>query len=266
VTDGGNNPDTITAQYFADPNLGSFRYPSNTRLRSTMPQPSAELNVASTAGCKDGDLVLVQQAGNCTLMQITTVQDQALKIQHNPGGNGIYNPPAAYQNSNGWPAYTTGATLSCFSAPANSALFQRTYSVDSARRQLLRSDNSSESTATNEPVVPEIVDLQVEYGVAPVNSQAVDTWVAATGGLWADPSMENRKRIKAVRVALVARSAQYEKPAPNEECKTTTPDMVAKWSSWASFKTTSYPADWQCYRYKVFETVVPLRNVLWGNI
>jgi type IV pilus assembly protein PilW len=266
VTDGGNNPDTITAQYFADPNLGSFRYPSNTRLRSTMPQPSAELNVASTAGCKDGDLVLVQQAGNCTLMQITGVQEQALKIQHNPGGSGIYNPPANYQNSNGWPAYTTGATLACFSAPETSAMFRRTYSVDSARRQLLRSDNSTESTATNEPVVPEIIDLQVEYGVAPANSQAVDTWVAATGALWANPSMENRKRIKAVRVALVARSAQYEKPAPNEPCKTTTPDMVAKWSSWATFKTTGYPADWQCYRYKVFETVVPLRNVLWGNI
>lgn len=266
VSDGGTNPDSITVQYFADPNLGSFRYPATTRLRSTMPQPSAELNVSSTTGCKDGDLVLVSQAGNCTLMQVTGVQEQALKIQHNPGAGGVYNPPANYQNANGWPAYTTGATLSCFSAPANAPLFQRTYSVDSARRQLVRSDNSAESSATNEPVVPEIVDLQVEYGIAPANSQAVDTWVAATGATWAAPSMEDRKRIKALRVAMVARSAQYEKPAPNQACTTTSAAMVQGWSAWATFNTASYPADWMCYRYKVFETVVPLRNVLWGNL
>jgi type IV pilus assembly protein PilW len=67
-----------------------------------------------------------------------------------------------------------------------------------------------------------------------------------------------------VRIALVARSVQYEKPEPNQQCATTTNDMVSKWSSWATFNTTGYPADWKCYRYKVFETIVPLRNVIWG--
>ena len=265
ITDGGNKPDKITAQFFANPNLDTFRYPANTKLRSTMPQPSSELNVSSTAGCKEGDMVLVQQAGNCTLMQVTTVQDQALKIQHNPGAHGIYHPPANYQNSNGWPAYTTGASLSCFSAPANAPLFQRSYAINSVLRQLLRSDNSVTPATTDEVAAPEIVDLQAQYGVAPANSQSVNEWVDATGG-WVTPNVTDRKRIKALRIALVARSSQYEKPEPEQACATTTADMVAKWSAWAKFSTGSYPADWQCYRYKVFETVVPLRNVLWSNL
>jgi type IV pilus assembly protein PilW len=67
----------------------------------------------------------------------------------------------------------------------------------------------------------------------------------------------------AVRVALVARSTQYERPEPNQQCATTTDVMAAKWSGWAKFSTAGYPADWKCYRYKVFETIVPLRNVIW---
>lgn len=264
ITDGGNQPDTITAQFFANPNLDTFRYPASARLRSTMPQSSSELNVSSTSGCRDGDLVLVSQGGTCTLMQVTNVQGQALKIQHNPGASGIYNPPANYQNANSWPAYTTGATLSCFAAPSNAPLFQRTYSINSALRQLLRSDNSTNPVATNEVAVPEIVDLQAEYGVAPANSQSVDQWVDASSAQWANPSVTDRKRIKAVRIALVARSAQYEKPEGSNACATTA--ATTGWSSWASFSYGSYGADWKCYRYKVFETVVPLRNVLWSNI
>ena len=265
ITDGGTKPDSITAQYFADPNLGTFRLPSNTVIRDNMPEPSSELNVASTEGCQQGELVLVAQDGKCTLMQVTQVQDQALKIQHNPGASGIYNPSANYEKTNNWPQYTVGATLTCFSAAATGPMFKRSYAIDSTLRQLLRSDNSPGSQATNEVASPEIVDMQAEYGIALPNSQTINQWVPATT-TWANPSVADRNRIKAVRIALVARSAQYEKPAPNTQCATTTQAMVNTWSTWATFSTSSYPADWQCYRYKVFETIVPLRNVLWGNI
>lgn len=265
ITDGGTGPDTVSAQFFSNPTLDSFRYPTTTTLRSTMPQSSSELNVTSTAGCNVGDLVLVSQAGKCTLMQITHVQGQALKLQHNPGGSGIYNPPANVQNANGWPAYSTGATLACFAAAGNGPMFRRTYSVNTARRQLLRSDNSVSPAITDEVVVPEIVEMQAEYGIAPTGSQVVDTWVAASGVDWANPSLANRKRIKAVRIALVARSAQYEKPT-SAGCTTTTATMAGAWSSWATFNPTGYGSDWGCYRYKVFETIVPLRNVMWSNL
>lgn len=262
ITDGGDKPDSFLVQYFANPRDGSFRYPANTELRSNMPQPSSELNVGSTAGCREGDLILVQQSGKCTLMQATHIQDQALKIQHNPGASGHYNPPASYQNANNWPAYTKPAQLSCFGAPPGGALFQRSYDVNDLR-QLLRSDNSANPAIANDVVAPEIIDMQLEYGIAQPSQPSVSSWTAATGA-WAHPTAAAFQQVKAIRVALVARSVQYEKPAPNTQCSTTTDDMVGKWSSWAKFSTRNYPADWKCYRYKVFETIVPLRNVIWG--
>lgn len=274
VTDGGVNPDTLIVQFFADPNVGTFRFPANTNLKKTMPQSSAELTIGSASGCVERDedgnigMVIIAQGGNCTLMNITQVQGQALKLQHNPGGTGYYNPPITYQNTNGWPAYSEGATVACFKAPPNKLAFQRIYAINLTTRQLQRTDNSSAAAAPIELVAPEIIDMQVQYGVAPAGggaaNQTVNDWVNATGETWANPSMANVRRIKAIRVALVARSTQYEKPVG--ECTTTTPAMVQSWSSWARFNTSNYPADWKCYRYKVFETVVPLRNVMWGNM
>ena len=268
ITDGGTNPDAITIQLFADPNLDTFKYPASTSISKSMPQPSAELNVNSVAGCVNGGMVLVAQAGTCTLMQITQIQGTALKLQHNPGGSGIYNPPANYQSTNNWPAYTAGATLSCFPPPSSGPLYQKVYAIDTASRQLQRTDNTVTPAVTDEPVTAEIFDLQAQYGIAPVGSQTVDEWVNATGATWATPSLADWKRIKAVRIAIVARSTQYEKPAAGEACTTTTDDMVAAWASWAEdvFSTDDYPGDWRCYRYKTFETVVPLRNVIWGNL
>lgn len=276
ISDGGSSADSIIVQFFADPNVGTFRFPANTNLKKTMPQSSSELNVGTVSGCVEKDaegnvgMALISQNGKCTLMKITEIQGTALKLQHNPGKNGEYNPPSSYQSSNGWPAYAEGASVACFKAPSNKLAYQRTYAVNSTTHQLQRSDNSPSASVATELVAPEIIDLQAQYGIAPTGAapanQTVNDWVDATGETWAKPSMTNVKRIKAIRVALVARSAQYEKPKSGEECKTTTSDMVADWSSWAQFKTTGYPADWKCYRYKVFETIVPLRNVMWGNM
>lgn len=266
ITDGGANPDSITAQFFANPNLDTFRYPSTTTLRSTMPQPSAELNVTSVSGCSIGGMVLVSQDGMCTLMRITQVQGAALKIQHNPGASGDFNPPVNIQNdpANPWPAYTEGASLSCFNAAPNGPLFQRSYSVNTTARQLQRTDNSVSPIIANESIAPEVFDLQAQYGVAPSGSQVVDTWVDATAASgWANPSQANQNRIKAIRIALVVRSTQYEKPESGA-CQTTT--STDDWSSWATFSTENYPGDWKCYRYKVFETVAPLRNTIWANL
>lgn len=269
LADGGDAPDSITAQYFTAPGESAFTLPRSTTVQKTMPQSSSILDVASVSGCKEGDLLLVSQAGNCTLMQVTQVIDSAgaRKLQHNPGADGPFNPPASYQNANGWPAYSSGAKATCFAAPKTNALYYRGYSINPTTKQLVRTQYDPETEAeVNEVIASEIMDLQIQYGIAPAGgSQVVDSWADASGPTWGNPAFADTKRIKALRIALVARSTQYERPESGS-CKITTPEMVAEWSSWAEFNTDNYPDDWQCYRYKVFETVVPLRNVLWGNL
>jgi len=261
-------PDTVITQYYANPTTSTYRVPAISLLKGTMGTPADELTVSSTTNCAVGDLMLIQEPtggalGQCSLVQATLITPATLKMQHDTSG--AFNPPATTQVADGWVKHTAGATVACIKKPSNGPFFQRRYTVDQVNRVLQRSDNATNPVQTNEVVTPEIVDMQAQYGVAPTGSQDVNSWVDATGS-WAAPSANDIKRIKAIRVAIVARSAQYEKPAKGEACVSTTADMAAKWSSWATFKTSAYPADWNCYQYKSFETIIPLRNVIWSNL
>lgn len=275
VTDGGTaGPDSITVQYYGNPSQQQI--PSNvgpTTIREDMPQSSSELKVTNTNFChvdtdgdgvwnpaKDSPLAVVSQNGRCTLMQITMVSDSALHLQHNPGGGDSYNPTIQYQKDNGWPKYTRGAKIHCFATPT---LYQRTYRIDS--NQLVLDERNNAGAVQTFQISPDIVDMQIQYGIANLaTSQKVDQWVAATGA-WVNPSATDRKRIRAVRVALAARSATYEKPDETGTCTTTTTTMAETWSNWAAFNTGTYQSDWGCYRYKPFEAAIPLRNIIWAK-
>lgn len=264
VTDGGDNPDSVRIQYFGDPNNAEFKF-SKTRIAKTMPTTSSEYEVDSTYGCKEGELAIISQKGKgCTLSQITHIQATPGKLQHNKGNDAPYNPAA--NDSQGWPKYTEesdpdkAASLQCFSS-----LYSRTYQI--ADKQLKLTEPNSSGTATTTVVAPEILDMKIRYGVAPAGSQTINEWLDATGD-WAPTALTvtNIRRIKAVQIALLARSATYEKPeAGATDCSATTAAIAAGWPSWAAFKTSQLPSDWKCYRYKVFELKIPLRNVIWAK-
>lgn len=217
-------------------------------ITSGMPQPSAELNVNSTTGFANGNLILVSQGGNCTVMEVTQVQGAALKIQHNPGSSGpTYNPAASFYNTapgNTWPSFTTGAKILNFGS-----LVINTYSVD-ANYSLQMVDTSAVVTT----LVKDIVRLQAKYGISSaVGNQDVAQWVdatAATGFNTLDSAKV--KRIKAIQITVVARSGKKE--AGN--VTTSAPGGVD----------VSTLPDWQKYRYRVYTTIIPLRNIIWANV
>jgi len=123
------------------------------------------------------------------------------------------------------------------------------------------------------PVASNIVSLKAQYArdtstpmdaIADLYDGTTPSGAAANCG-WA--------RISAVRLALVARSTQYEKDtvtANAPEWSGTTADNPAG--------SASNPIDlsknpdgtdntlWQRYRYKLFETNVPIRNVVWMGV
>lgn len=101
------------------------------------------------------------------------------------------------------------------------------------------------------PVENNVVSLRAIYGrdtTLPLMNGTVDVYdqtVPATGCQWL--------RATSVRLALVTQSAQFEKgnvttAAPNWPGDATAP------------LTLSGIVDWQRYRYRVFQTVIPLRN------
>jgi type IV pilus assembly protein PilW len=82
-------------------------------------------------------------------------------------------------------------------------------------------------------------------------------------------------RIKALRVAVVARSQLREKEVitgVDMTCNNVSGSNANGPCAWRD--TTASPApiidlsadpDWQRYRYRVYETIVPLRNVMWQS-
>lgn len=271
ITDGGTGSDTLTVKRGADL-LGAL--PAT--LTQTMPSSSAELNLSSVAGFADGDVVLAVDSttGNCTVMLVTQVQGAALKLQHNPGGTTTYNPTASFQDTNGWPAFSTGSKI--FKV---GQLISHAYTVN-ASNQLVMTDYSTPSAAATFILAADIVRLKAQYGVANVGSQDVNHWVSATAGAvgapltdWSILDRNNVKRIKAIRLVIVARSSKKEGTNVTGTCTNVSGGVNNGPCAWSDSVADPAPlidlssnADWQKYRYRVYQTIIPIRNVIWAGV
>jgi type IV pilus assembly protein PilW len=127
------------------------------------------------------------------------------------------------------------------------------------------------------PMVADIVNMQAQYGVsASASSNQVTAWVEPVG-VWANtattPSLANRNRIKAIRIAIVARNGLLEKDNVTEACSgvnVAKPTGLCAWDGVAAGSQApaidlSADANWQRYRYRVYETIIPIRNIIWSR-
>lgn len=254
ITQGsGSNPDAVTLMYASD----AYRmFPAT--ITATMPSPSAELNVDSVNGFTDGDLMVAVQNGTCALMQVTQVQASALKLQHNPGSSAPFNPAGG---TSLLPAFTSGALLYNLGTPV-----VRTFSI-SNNNLLVAEWRSGLAGGTGQTLANEVVDLQAEYGLDNgVNNGTVtaSTYVEGDGNVdgytTATPtSALGWEELLAIRVGILARGT-YDKPNTSGVCTATT--VAPTWKGGTFNVPGGLPS---CYHYRVFETVVPLRNMIWRN-
>jgi type IV pilus assembly protein PilW len=240
ITDGGTAAgasDTLTVRYGTADAGGSPATISSVNSGN-------ELLVLNNAACKVGDAVIISQGSNCLFMQ------NGVNSLSETTGIKLNKPTDATINQE--------ASLTCLGAWKDVS-----YSINNAY-QLVRSEN-----ATDSPNVDEIVNLQAQYGIsANINSNIVTSWVNATGTTWATPSNANRNRIKAIRVAVVARNGLLEKETVSYPCSTAHPGLCA----WTGTSESPAPtidlsnlSDWQHYRYRVFSSIIPLRNIVWSK-
>jgi type IV pilus assembly protein PilW len=148
-----------------------------------------------------------------------------------------------------------------------------------------------------------IVNIQAQYGIDNDLNDTIDAWVEPTNnsaGNWSNVSDVLRpgsgltastttalNKIKAIRLAILARSQQYEAPDRTTGLCNTTPVPPAGWfllpasASQGSGLNASllYPqgadilpavslpgaspnGDWRCFRYRRFETIIPIINMV----
>jgi type IV pilus assembly protein PilW len=150
-----------------------------------------------------------------------------------------------------------------------------TYAVSNNSLTLANQFVISGGLAQTGTIADNIVHLRADYGL----DDGLPAGTAGDGILdrFLDPASFNAlpsppwQYVIAVRIAVVARSALIEKPGPGVACDGSSP--FPSWSGASAairgfnLSTMPVPANtfWDCYRYRVFETIVPIRNSIWKS-
>jgi type IV pilus assembly protein PilW len=261
ITDGASGaPDSIR---IISSSKQSFSVPIN------IVDPSFHVNdlsfpVNAVNGVALGDLMVAAKdsATNCEVFQATATP--------------ITSPIARADNA--W----NSAGFPDIPYPTNSfvinlgALSDITYSVSAAgslqSNKLVLSNTYVPSYTGNTDVYTNIVNMQAYYGKATSAGQPITVWDNVTPTTNADWLL-----LLALQVAVVSRSDQYEKEivttgdlywdvganstiAGTVTCPTSTNKCVK-----LIIPKTANSDTWKHYRYKVFNTVIPLRNMIWNS-
>lgn len=130
----------------------------------------------------------------------------------------------------------------------------REYRVNANQLERVDFSSATGNFLTADVLFPDIVQLQAIYGKDTDGNGIVDTWnntQPTTTAEW--------QQIVAVRLALVARSGQRERDEVTTAAPTWRPDIA---QDPVDIVLTA-DSDWKYYRYKVYEALIPLRNVIW---
>ena len=125
---------------------------------------------------------------------------------------------------------------------------------DEVRYELLT--NHLDETETGKVAVAhDILQLQAEYGYDANANGAIDEEAEWTASL--TPGATRWEQILAVRIAVLMRIPHYEKD------KVT--NSAPRWANGTKEFSMEAGDEWKHYRYRVYESIVPLRNTLWGQ-
>ncbi len=261
----GSNPDSITIV-----SSSSGWLPAPITLTTAMASATDNYQISNPFGVTAGDVAILAQSGNnaCTLVQATNTPTTATPgsqntVQHTSGTyktSGGATVKSRYNPTGGiGPAYPAGSVL----MDVGTAPTVNTYFIQN--NTLMVTQDVTAPGQPPQPVAPNIVQLKALYGKDKVGGGTITAWettAPVTASDWA--------AVLAIRVAMVARSAQPEKQADSKtgNCSTTTASPQVTWedgSTTALDLSATAPTGpiWQCYRYKVFHMTASLRNSIW---
>jgi type IV pilus assembly protein PilW len=249
ISDNPGGPDMITVLYST---ANERMLPA--ALEEPTTAPNHNYKVDSQEGFRPGDLIVISDTTTniCVLKQISTIQVGAPIFEH---ASGPFNPAGSFG-----PPMPQSAAVFNLGSPV-----WRTYFIGTNK---LRAEDVVRSLALDptaaQALVDDIVDLQAEYGwdgSAALDPAIVDNWTAVPPTDPLDPTKVRWERILAVRVGVLARSQNFEKPSTaGGPCEATT--AAPAWAGGAFTVPGGLPS---CYKYRAFETVIPFRNMIWRS-
>lgn len=244
----------------------SFAVTPKTIDNSTAATKRVKSDTGGRAGVQSGDVVIATRIGGvaCAMFEITSdanadqlTFDHATGTYTNAAGAGV----TARYNKAGGVGFTLtdeGTLYGLGAAPVRNI-----WTVQNNRLAVLNDFTST--TGVPLEAADLIVNLQAQYGVDGDGNGMISSteWTSAAPGDW--------RQLLAVRIALLARSTQFER------IRVTTAAPVWSGGPFAMGDLSDPTTDsdpggtngnannWRNYRYNVFEAVVPLRNVIIGR-
>lgn len=259
IADGANGaPDSVTVLQAQPTNIGT-----PVLVKENFPGAGQTyLETTSTIGLMVNDMILA-------IPRVCTSTDWARIFQITADPSTATRIPLEY--TNGW---NSNEAIPTAGFPANSyvinlgALVHRTYQISNEFNLQAAELSPADGTYPERDLFPQVVNMQAMYGKDTNNDDQVDTYDNVTptnAAEWA--------KVMNIRLALVTRSHQYEKTI------VTTAAPLWDVGSTATIANTTdchdgsqcltlrvdQVTDWQHYRYKINETVIPLRNILWNS-
>ena len=240
------------------------------------------------SGATTGDFFITMESGrvrplvNCTIARVTAVTPNVAVVAPTvPAGAGTVTrqfgagPTASAYNAAFTVSYTKDATV--LNLGANPTFTQYSVVYAAATNQSTLQANDLLGRTAPAVLAENIVNLQAQYGVDTNNDGTIDSWQPATAA-WAAGAITRQQitQIKAIRVGIVARSGLLEKVNPTTNACNATPAAPMPLPAVAgtnpakpagpAMSVAALPANWQCYRYKAYETVIPVRNAVMSAV
>jgi len=247
----------------------SFGNAPAAQISSIPSMTSQRVFLTATAFINSGDIFIVQIPGQaCLMAQVTNLltQGNGIGVVHNSGLSN-YNPSGGFQTLAGsiYPGLSSTAFVGAnfIDLGSNNFTINQFTIGDSGGTAtptlyLTQYTANQTTTSTRQALARGVVDLQLEYGLG--SNGAITQWV-----LPANYTTSATQQILAVRIAMLARSTRY---MPNE----TSPAsfvMLPHQNLSYTVPTSNGPGCLQgnCrhYAYHLFESVVPVRNNIWGG-
>ena len=227
------------------------------------------LRLDSTVGLAEGDLGLVSANGttDCLLEQV--------------------HASAAFADSTGNDALPLGSTYYTASGPSTSlstlaasgaAYFTPLGNVGAGNTQFqmfgVGSNNTlygydllmTDGTDASQAIADGVAEMHALYGLDTNTDGVLDTWVDPGAAGYDIATMmttpATARQVVAVRIALVLRSANYEKENENGELPSPASLTLFRDLATSLQRTVSFSASEQHFRHRVVESTIPLRNVL----
>lgn len=264
----GNDPDEIT--FYAGTGMSG-----SASVRLTLPYTGGSTVAVDHPpfGFQENDVIVVAPelpGTKCSLVQLSaTPAPAAVNLRFDSGGGRRFNNAGVLNNQ-----FTARARV--FNLGPVGALSFHTWTVSNGFLQLTATDLAG-SEVTPASVTDNIVSIKAQYGFdnrtgaafTPENGTQVNQWsptMLDVDGVDGAGSAGDYQHIAAVRLAVVARSKTPERPAAGSTCTasvTAAAPTVFGGSVTVNVAVPNDPTDWHCYRYRVFETIVPIRNTAW---